>query len=91
MQVQSLGQEDPLEKEIATHSSQHSYPNNPMDSGGRQTTVQRVSESNVTKGLSAGRSMRGCSAHPSSVSGDRKSRAALYCVGFDKPPDLSAT
>ena len=31
MQVQSLGQEDPLEKEMATHSS--SYLGNPMDRG----------------------------------------------------------
>ena len=31
MQVQSLGLEDPLEKEMATHSSNYSCLENPMD------------------------------------------------------------
>ena len=32
-QVQSLGQEDPLEKEMATHSSILAWRINPMDRG----------------------------------------------------------
>ena len=32
-QVQSLGQEDLLEKEMATHSSKYSCLENPMDGG----------------------------------------------------------
>ena len=52
MQVQSLGQEDPLEKEMATHSSilfffpfipfQYSCLGNPMERGGWQATVHGV-------------------------------------------------
>ena len=39
--VPSLGQEDPLEKEMATHY-QYSCLGNPMDRGAWQATVQRV-------------------------------------------------
>ena len=42
--VQSLGQEDPLEKGMATHS-QHSCPGNPIDRGAWQATVYRVAKS----------------------------------------------
>ena len=52
MQVQSLGQEDPLEKEMATHSSILFFfsiysipvflPGNPMERGGWQATVHGV-------------------------------------------------
>ena len=47
-QVRSLGQEDPLEKEMATHSSilfQYSCLENPIDGGAWQATVHGVSES----------------------------------------------
>ena len=43
-QVQSLGQEDPLEKEMATHSSILVWKN-PMDRGAWQATVHRVTKS----------------------------------------------
>ena len=39
--VQFLGQEDPLEKELATHSSILAW-RIPMDSGAWQTTVHRA-------------------------------------------------
>ena len=39
--VQSLGQEDPLEKEMATHSCLE----NPMDGGAWWATVYRVAKS----------------------------------------------
>ena len=42
--VPSLGWEDPLEKEIATHSS-ISCLENPTDRGAWQATVQRVAKS----------------------------------------------
>ena len=32
--VRFLGREDPLEKEMAIHSLQHSHRENPMDGGG---------------------------------------------------------
>ena len=44
MQVQPLGQEDPLEKEMATHSSILALKN-PMDRGAWQTTVHGVTKS----------------------------------------------
>ena len=44
MWVRSLGWEDPLEKEMATHSS-ISYPENPMDRGARWATVHGVTRS----------------------------------------------
>ena len=40
-QIQSLGQEDSLEKEMATHSSILAWKN-PMDRGDWQATVHRV-------------------------------------------------
>ena len=40
MQVQSLGWEDPLEKEMATHSCLE----NPMDRGAWQATVHEVTK-----------------------------------------------
>ena len=48
MQVQSLGQENPLEKDMETHSS-ISCLENPIDSGAWQATVL---ESDVTEQLS---------------------------------------
>ena len=51
IQVRSLGQEDPLEDEMATHSS-ISCLKNPMNRGDWQTTVQRVAESDRTERLS---------------------------------------
>ena len=42
MWVQSLGQEDPLEKEVATHSS---IFENPMDRGAGRATVQQAAKS----------------------------------------------
>ena len=44
-QVRSLGQEDPLEKEMATHSSILSCLGNPMDRGALQATVHGVTKS----------------------------------------------
>ena len=43
MRVPSLGQEDPLKKEMATHSSILAGEN-PMDRGAWQATVQGVTE-----------------------------------------------
>ena len=43
--VQSLGQEDPLEKEMATQSSTLALPENPMDGGSWQATVHGVAKS----------------------------------------------
>ena len=43
--VQSLGQEDPLEEDTATHSMSLFLPENPMDRGAWQATVHRVSKS----------------------------------------------
>ena len=42
--VQSLGREDPLEKEMTTHSS-ILVVGNPMDGGAWWTTVHRVTKS----------------------------------------------
>ena len=45
-QVQSLGQEDPLEREMATHSIlQYSCLENPMDRGVWRAAVHRVAKS----------------------------------------------
>ena len=49
--VQFLGWEDPLEKEMATHSSILALKN-PMDRGPWQVTVYGVAESDMTKQLS---------------------------------------
>ena len=43
-QVGSLGWEDPLEEEMATHSSCSSCLENPMDRGAWLTTVNGVSK-----------------------------------------------
>ena len=43
-QVQSLGWEDPLEQEMATHSSTLAWKN-PMDGGAWQATVHGVAKS----------------------------------------------
>ena len=51
MWVQSLGWEDPLEKEMATHFWE-SCLENPMDKGAWQATVHGVTESGTTKRLS---------------------------------------
>ena len=48
MGVPSLGQEDPLEEEMATHSSKLDWKN-PMDRGAWQATVHGVSESDRTE------------------------------------------
>ena len=52
MQVRSLGQEDPLEKETATHSSILAWEN-PMDRGAWQATVNVVTESRTRLGTQA--------------------------------------
>ena len=46
--ARSLGQRDPLEKEMATHSS-ISCLGNPMDRGAWQATVQGVEELDTTE------------------------------------------
>ena len=43
MQVRSPGQEDPLEEEMATHSSVLAWKN-PMDRGAWRATVHRVTK-----------------------------------------------
>ena len=48
--IQSLGQEDPLEKEMATHSSTLAWKIPWMEEPGR-ATVHRVAESDMTKRL----------------------------------------
>ena len=45
IQVQSLGLEDPLEKEMATYSIQYSYLGNPMDRGAWQAAFHEVTRS----------------------------------------------
>ena len=47
-QVQTLGQKDPLEKRMATHSSILDW-RIPMDRGAWWTTVHRVTESDTTE------------------------------------------
>ena len=47
-QVQSLRQEDPLEKEMATHSSQYSCLKNLMDRGAWRATVHGVAKESDT-------------------------------------------
>ena len=44
MRIRSLGWEDPLEEEMATHSS-YSCLENPMDKGAWQAVVHRVMQS----------------------------------------------
>ena len=48
--IRSLGREDPLEKEMATHSNILAWKN-PMDSGAWQTTVREVAELDTTEQL----------------------------------------
>ena len=47
-QVRSLGQEDPLEEEMATYSSILAWEN-PMDRGGWWAMVHGVAESDMTE------------------------------------------
>ena len=61
MQVQSLGQEDPLEKEMATHSSILNL-GNPMDRGAWQVIVYGVTKSRTRLSMSTP------SSHPSVTS-----------------------
>ena len=42
--VQYLGQEDPLQKEMATHSSILAWEENPMDRGAWRATVHEVTK-----------------------------------------------
>ena len=51
MRIRSLGQEDPLEEEMATHSTILPWKN-PMDRGAWRTTVHGVAESDMTEQLS---------------------------------------
>ena len=44
-QVQSLGQEDPLEEEINGNPLQYSFLENPMDRGAWWATVHRIAKS----------------------------------------------
>ena len=44
IQIRFLGQEDSLEKEMATHSSMPACLENPMDRGAQWATVHRVSK-----------------------------------------------
>ena len=46
--VQSMGWEDPLEKEMAAHSSVLAWKN-PMDRGAWRATVHGVTESDITE------------------------------------------
>ena len=55
MQVQSLGQEDPLEKEMAAHSSTLAW-RIPLDRGAWRATAHGVTESNTTERLSTAQS-----------------------------------
>ena len=45
--LRSLGQEDPLEKGMATHSSQYSCLENSKDRGAWRATVHGVSKSRI--------------------------------------------
>ena len=47
IQILSLGQEDPLKKEMATHSS-YSYLGNPMDRRAWQATVHGAAKESDT-------------------------------------------
>ena len=49
MQVRSLGQEDPLEKEMTDNPLQYSCLENPMDRGAWGATVHEVAESDMTE------------------------------------------
>ena len=49
--VRSLGQEDPLEKGTATHSSLCSWLENPLHRGAWQSAVHGVTESDRTERL----------------------------------------
>ena len=49
MQFRSLSQEDPLEKEMATHSSVLAW-RIPMDRGAWWATVHGVADSDMTEG-----------------------------------------
>ena len=48
MQIQSLGQEDPLQKKMATHSSILAWKS-PNDRGACWATVHGVSQSDTTE------------------------------------------
>ena len=46
--VRSLGQEDPLQKEMATHSSIFAYLENPMDRAAWWATAQGIAKESDT-------------------------------------------
>ena len=50
MQVQSLGWEDPLEEEMANHSSILAW-RDPTDRGTRRATVHRIAELGTTEAI----------------------------------------
>ena len=49
--VQSLGQEDPLEKGMAGNPFQYSCPGNPMDRGAWWAVVYEITELDMTERL----------------------------------------
>ena len=68
MWIRSLGWEDPLEEEMAIHSSIPGLKN-PMDRGAWRTSVHRVTESRTGLKQLSIRACVGCLLYPSLTSG----------------------